>query len=182
MITKRFHLLAVTILSLGLLSACGAVPSGSPDSGAASADQTALDENGRPIGRNDGSSSYLDGRNNANDPSRAGDSAGMNTEQRIHFGLNSAMISPEAADTLTRNARLIGQRALTVEGHCDERGTREYNLALGQKRADAVKHFLVTQGLNSANIKTVSYGKERPLVQGNMDAAWNQNRRAELVY
>ena len=64
-----------------------------------------------------------------------------------------------------------------VEGHCDERGTREYNLALGERRANSVKDYLVAAGVNPDRIKTISYGKERPVALGSTDAAWKQNRR-----
>ncbi|HVI49793.1 MAG TPA: OmpA family protein, partial [Candidatus Sulfotelmatobacter sp.] len=66
---------------------------------------------------------------------------------------------------------------LTVEGHADERGTREYNIALGEKRANSVKEFLVAQGVQASRLKTVSYGKERPAVLGSNETAWAQNRR-----
>ncbi|MEE8224064.1 MAG: OmpA family protein, partial [Alphaproteobacteria bacterium] len=67
---------------------------------------------------------------------------------------------------------------ISVEGHCDERGTREYNLALGERRANSAKNYLVALGVNPKRIRTISYGKERPAVAGSNDAAWAQNRRA----
>jgi peptidoglycan-associated lipoprotein len=69
----------------------------------------------------------------------------------------------------------------TIEGHCDERGTREYNLALGERRAESVQKFLLNQGIVSNRLDTISYGKERPAVMGNDESAWKQNRRAVLV-
>ena len=69
----------------------------------------------------------------------------------------------------------------TVEGHCDERGTREYNLALGERRANAAKNFLVSLGIDARRVATISYGKERPAVVGSNEAAWSQNRRGVLV-
>ncbi len=68
-----------------------------------------------------------------------------------------------------------------IEGHCDERGTTEYNLALGERRAGSVKDFLVSQGVSSAQLSTISYGEERPAVSGSDEAAWAKNRRAEFV-
>jgi len=68
--------------------------------------------------------------------------------------------------------------SVTIEGHCDERGTREYNLALGEKRAQAVKNYLGTLGVGDSRISSVSYGKERPAVVGSNDGAWSQNRRS----
>jgi len=70
---------------------------------------------------------------------------------------------------------------VTVEGHCDARGTREYNLALGERRANSAKNYLVALGVNSNRLKTISYGKERPAVVGSNAAAWSQNRRSVLV-
>ena len=70
---------------------------------------------------------------------------------------------------------------VTVEGHCDERGTREYNLALGDRRASAAKNFLAAQGVNASRIATISYGKERPVADGTDEAAYAQNRRAVTV-
>ena len=67
---------------------------------------------------------------------------------------------------------------LTIEGHCDERGTREYNLALGEKRAQAVKNYMTSLGISSSQISTISFGKERPAVVGSNDGAWSQNRRS----
>jgi peptidoglycan-associated lipoprotein len=70
---------------------------------------------------------------------------------------------------------------VVIEGHADERGTREYNLALGDRRATAVRDFLVAKGINAARVRTVSYGKERPSVAGSTEDAWAKNRRAETV-
>ncbi|MBF0136871.1 MAG: peptidoglycan-associated lipoprotein Pal [Magnetococcales bacterium] len=109
--------------------------------------------------------------------------AGGEPEHRIYFDFNSASITPESGRTLTSNAQWIkakNPKEVVIEGHCDERGTREYNLALGQKRADSVKQFLSSQGVDWYRIRTVSYGKERPLVYGHDEFAWAKNRRAEL--
>ena len=80
----------------------------------------------------------------------------------------------DQADFLKQNPTL----KITIEGHCDERGTREYNLALGEKRASSAKDYLIALGINNARIKVVSYGKERPQVLGSNKAAWKMNRRA----
>ena len=70
---------------------------------------------------------------------------------------------------------------ISIEGHCDERGTREYNLALGERRANAAKDYLVQLGINPSRIKTISYGKERPVALGSSEGAWAQNRRSVTV-
>lgn len=100
---------------------------------------------------------------------------------RVFFALNSSAISKEGADTLKRQAEWLKNHkhfSITVEGHCDERGTREVNIALGERRAEAVKSFLVKHGVDADRIDTISYGKERPAVIGNSEAAWKQNRRS----
>ena len=100
---------------------------------------------------------------------------------RVFFALNSSAISKEGADTLKCQAEWLKNHKLfsiTVEGHCDERGTREVNIALGERRAEAVKSFLVKHGVDADRIDTISYGKERPAVIGNSEAAWKQNRRS----
>jgi len=99
---------------------------------------------------------------------------------RVFFGLNSSNLSSEAQATLMRQAEWLAEHKLfsiTVEGHCDDRGTREFNIALGERRAEAVRRFLVEHGVDADRMDTISYGKERPAVIGNSDDAWKRNRR-----
>ena len=99
---------------------------------------------------------------------------------RIYFAYDRSDISPEARAILTKQSDWLkknGNVTVTVEGHCDERGTREYNLALGERRATAVKNVLVALGIPANRVSTISYGKERPAVVGSTEAAWAQNRR-----
>ena len=101
----------------------------------------------------------------------------------VHFELDSAALTDEARSTLEKHALwLQGQRdvRVTIEGHCDERGTVEYNLALGEQRARAVREYLASLGVAGARLKVVSYGKERPLDPGSDEAAWARNRRAHF--
>ncbi|WP_207459406.1 peptidoglycan-associated lipoprotein Pal [Azospirillum sp. SYSU D00513] len=108
----------------------------------------------------------------------------VNVGDRVFFGLDRYDLSPEARGTLDRQAQWLKSYpnvTVTMEGHADERGTREYNLALGERRANSVKNYLVAQGINSARVKVVSYGKERPAVLGSNEAAWAQNRRGVTV-
>lgn len=103
---------------------------------------------------------------------------------RIFFAFNSADISSEAQQILQRQAewlRRYSNVGVTIEGHCDERGTREYNLALGERRAQAAKNVLVAAGIPAARLSTISYGKERPAVPGSGEDAYGQNRRAVTV-
>ena len=103
---------------------------------------------------------------------------------RIFFAFDRSDISPEAREILARQAdwlRRYPNVTVTIEGHCDERGTREYNLALGERRAQAAKNVLVALGIPAARISTISYGKERPAVVGSTEEAYAQNRRAVTV-
>jgi len=103
---------------------------------------------------------------------------------RIFFAFDRSDISPEAREILTRQAdwlRRYPNVTVSIEGHCDERGTREYNLALGERRAQAAKNVLVAAGIPAARISTISYGKERPAVVGSTEEAYAQNRRAVTV-
>jgi len=100
---------------------------------------------------------------------------------RVLFGYDSSELDDEDRSVLDNQAEFLNQNPslqVTIEGHCDERGTREYNLALGEKRASSVKDYLTSLGINSDRISVVSYGKERPQVLGSNKAAWSMNRRS----
>lgn len=104
----------------------------------------------------------------------------VNVGDRVLFGYDSYELASEARLTLEHQAAWLAQYpsiSIVVEGHADERGTREYNLALGERRANAVKNYLVALGVAPSRVTTVSYGKERPAVPGSNEAAWAQNRR-----
>ena len=103
-----------------------------------------------------------------------------NVGDRVLFEFDKFDLQAQARGTLDRQAAWLKQYpsvTVRVEGHCDERGTREYNLALGQRRAAAVRDYLVALGVSSSRVDVISYGKERPEVVGSNDAAWAQNRR-----
>ena len=105
----------------------------------------------------------------------------VNVGDRVFFGFDKYNLQPKARDTVRRQAAWLKRYpgvVISVEGHADERGTREYNLALGERRANSAKNYLVNLGINPNRIRTISYGKERPAVAGSNDAAWGQNRRA----
>lgn len=107
-----------------------------------------------------------------------------NVGDRIFFDTASATIAPEGLKTLERQAAWLKRYpnvVVQIEGHCDERGTREFNLGLGERRAYVVKQILVADGVAAARISTISYGKERPAVAGSNEAAWAQNRRAVTI-
>ena len=102
----------------------------------------------------------------------------------VYFGFDSSELAVEAQAILDRQAAFLSVNptmVVVVEGHADERGTREYNLALGDRRAVAVRDYLLAKGLNASRIRTVSYGKERPAVTGSNEGSWEFNRRAATV-
>ena len=102
----------------------------------------------------------------------------------VYFGYDSASLNAVAQATLIRQAGFLNANpalTVTIEGHCDERGTREYNLALGERRATAARDYLLAQGVNSARIRVISYGKERPVAAGSTESSWSKNRRAATV-
>ena len=108
----------------------------------------------------------------------------VNVGDRVFFNYDSSDLDSDAQELLQDQVAWLKQYSdvsVIVEGHCDERGTREYNLALGEKRAQSVKNYLISLGISSDRISTISYGKERPAVVGSNDGAWAQNRRSVTV-
>jgi peptidoglycan-associated lipoprotein len=153
MITRMIGIVAAVLL----LAACSSntPPAGGP---------------GGPMGGGPGGPGYAPG-SQQDLAATAGD--------RVFFAYDQATISPEGQQILERQATWLkrySQVSVTIEGHCDERGTREYNLALGERRAQAVKNILVALGIPAARIQTISYGKERPIIVGSDEAGYAQNR------
>ena len=108
----------------------------------------------------------------------------MNGRDVIYFDTDKYDIDSEDAAALRQQAQYLLQYAqirATIEGHCDERGTREYNIALGERRANAAKNYLVSLGVPAARLTTISYGKERPVALGSDEQSWAQNRRAVTI-
>ncbi|MCM0021241.1 MAG: peptidoglycan-associated lipoprotein Pal [Tagaea sp.] len=108
----------------------------------------------------------------------------QNVGDRVFYDYDRSELRPEARRTVERWAAWMRQHAnvtITIEGHADERGTREYNIALGERRATAARNFLVSQGIDARRVATISYGKERPAVLGSNEGAWRQNRRGVAV-
>jgi peptidoglycan-associated lipoprotein len=104
--------------------------------------------------------------------------------ERVHFDFDKSDIRPDAEAVLQRKVTVLREYpdiTLRIEGHADERGSNEYNLALGQRRAEAVRRYLMSYGLDASRFTTISYGEERPLVAAHNEEAWAQNRRAEFV-
>ncbi len=156
------HARIISLLgALLLLAACSSPPPETPPPGPPG-----------PPGGGIGSTSVVPGSQQDLEAS-AGD--------RVFFAFDRSDITPEAQQILARQAdwlRRYPNVSVTIEGHCDERGTREYNLALGERRAQAVKNVLVASGISASRVSTISYGKERPIVVGSNEEAWAQNRVA----
>ena len=105
-------------------------------------------------------------------------------KDRVFFATNKSTLTTASRDTLRKQAAWMRKKkdiSVTIEGHADERGTREYNLALGERRANAVKDYLMTYGISGSRISVISYGKERPVNSGSTPLAWSQNRRSVTV-
>jgi peptidoglycan-associated lipoprotein len=108
----------------------------------------------------------------------------VNVGDRVFFESDSSELTPQARDTLDKQAQWLNQYsryAFTIEGHADERGTREYNIALGARRAQTVQAYLASRGVMAQRMHTISYGKERPVAVCNDISCWSQNRRAVTV-
>ena len=119
------------------------------------------------------------------DEEAAGPQAGLLATHLVYFDFDSSEIKGTGTDVVAAHAKYLGGHPDTrvrLEGHTDERGSREYNIGLGERRAQAVRRALLLQGAADAQISTVSYGEERPAVPGHDEAAWAKNRRVEIVY
>ena len=112
------------------------------------------------------------------------DANGRPLSRSFYFEYDASILNPADLAALEMHAQILRRNAdkrVVIEGHCDERGTREYNLALGERRATAARDYLLAQGVNSARIRVISYGKERPVAAGSTESSWSKNRRAATV-
>jgi peptidoglycan-associated lipoprotein len=119
------------------------------------------------------------------DDASASQQGPANVARIIYFDYDSYVIKPDFQQLIEAHARFLksnGKRHIVIEGHTDERGGREYNLALGQRRSEAVRRALGLLGVTDAQVESVSFGKEKPSAQGSDETAWAQNRRAEIAY
>lgn len=140
----------------------------------------------KPKNAQDGAANGADGANNGltlelNGDSDNGKAGGLKT---VNFGFDSSTLDSDSKETIKGNAEYLKTNAnvdVQVEGHCDERGGRQYNLALGERRAKAVRDYMVALGVEAKRLSTISYGSERSKVEGHDEAAWAQNRRANFV-
>lgn len=168
-------------LALALLIAAGCSSKGGDSSGNAA-------NGGADLGMDPnssygaGNSTFDSGINSGNGMNSGSETDALRAITTFYFEYDSSDLRPEAMRALDVHAgdlKSSGQRVV-LEGHADERGTREYNMALGERRAGAVQRYLVLQGVSPAQLELVSYGEERPVATGNSEESWAQNRRVEL--
>lgn len=167
---KTMKFFAVTILGL-ILAGCGGTQIEDPDP----VDTT--------YGGNDANTSGAGG----GDPYGGEDFHDPNASELgmvIYFDFDSSEVRPQDRDLVTAHADVLNNRSANVRlgGHADERGSREYNIGLGERRAQAVRQMLMIQGVNASQIQTVSFGEERPVSMGSSESSYAQNRRVEIAY
>jgi peptidoglycan-associated lipoprotein len=172
--------IAVFVVALVALAAC----SSSPDmSSNGTGSGSGADANGGGYGNGQGLNGQNGGATPLSGPGSAADLQ-QNVGDRVFFKTDQSGVDPEGQKTLQRQADWLKRYpnvTVTIEGHCDERGTREYNLALGARRSNSVRDFLVSHGVNPARITTISYGKERPIDPGTGEEAWAHNRNGHTA-
>ncbi|MDH5473842.1 MAG: peptidoglycan-associated lipoprotein Pal [Gammaproteobacteria bacterium] len=176
----RLKILSV-LLAAGFLVACDPAQVKDGDSaGGQMGDQTTtggISDTGVNTGR------YMD--NVSYDRAAINDSGSVLAERVIYFDFDSDQISPDFTELLVHHGKYLAANAdvsLRLEGHADERGTREYNVALGNRRAQAVRRLILLQGAAASQVAVISYGEEKPVALSHDEEAWRLNRRAELVY
>lgn len=182
-IFTRKHLIA--LMAAATLAGCSTTPDDTSTDVDSGADQTSS------VGTPSNDATY-----GAGDDSVDGMSTGMDTTKQslkdiamqattVYFDFDKSTIRPDAYDALKAHAAYLSANpsaSARLEGHADERGTREYNLALGERRGNAVANYLTANGASSSQLQVVSYGEERPLTEGHNEAAWAKNRRVEIKY
>jgi peptidoglycan-associated lipoprotein len=176
------------VLSAGLVAGCSSTGENvEDDSYGSDVEAIGQDEGSTVYGGDDGdgvSSGALSDEERAEAREQAEQEA-LRDITVFYFDFDTSEIKQEARDVLIAHARYLAdnpRQQVRLEGHGDERGTKEYNLALGERRANAVQRFLVVNGASRGQIETVSYGEEKPAVRGSSESAWAQNRRVELIF
>ena len=168
-----FYKFFISIFIVFFVAACATKPKDSADSSGSGSTSSSSD-----VSSEEGTITETDGSGIV---SGSQEDLIVNVGDRVFFGYDSSDLDSDALELLQDQVAWLKQNSdvsVTIEGHCDERGTREYNLALGEKRAQAVKNYLIGLGINPDRVSTISYGKERPAVVGSNDGAWAQNRRS----
>jgi len=169
MIFKSFLRYSIILISTLFITACATVP----DETASSSSSSSSSSTSGP--------QVIDGVYVGTDTIEM---LAVDVPDRVFFAYDSFALNSNAQDTLSKQASWLkanGSVTVAIEGHADERGTREYNLALGDRRANAAKDYLMSQGISANRITTISFGKEKPVVNASNDKAWAQNRRSVTV-
>ena len=169
--------LLASALLVFFLAACSTTPKDTADSSGSGSTSTSSDVS------SSGETDSTDSASASIEPGSQEDLI-VNVGDRVFFNYDSAELDTDAQELLQDQVAWLKQYSnvsVIIEGHCDERGTREYNLALGEKRAQSVKNYLINLGVSSDRVSTISYGKERPAVVGSNDGAWAQNRRSVTI-
>ncbi|MBW4933460.1 peptidoglycan-associated lipoprotein Pal [Marinobacter sp. F4206] len=176
------------LLSAGLFAGCSSTGE-TVGEGAYGSDVDAIDQEGGSTvyggGDQDGVSSSAMTEEERMAAQQQAEQEALRDITTFYFDFDTAEIKAEARDVLVAHAQFLANnpgQQVRLEGHADERGTKEYNLALGERRANAVQRFLVVNGASRGQMETVSYGEEKPAVMGSTESAWAQNRRVELVF
>jgi peptidoglycan-associated lipoprotein len=171
---RKSILVLLVAATLGI-AACGAKPKESPPAETPVESNTGADTSGADAA----------GVNTGEGEEAAGPQGGLLGRRTIYFDFDSSEIRGEGTEIVAAHARNLAGSAqvrVRLEGHTDERGSREYNIGLGERRAQAVRRALLLQGASESQLATVSYGEERPAGAGSDESAWAQNRRVEIVY
>jgi len=179
--TKTFVLLA----SLGLFAGCSSTQTMDDGTYDGVSDVPSLDHADGSVVYGGGDEDGVSASALSDEERAAAEQAALREITTFYFDFDTSEIKPEARDVLIAHARYLAENPhvrVRLEGHADERGSKEYNLALGDRRAQAVKRFLVINGASRGQIETVSYGEEKPAVLGSNESAWAQNRRVELIF
>ena len=167
-----FYKFFITIFMVLFVAACATTPKDSADSSGSGSSSSGSDVSSEGTITETSGSGIVSGSQ---------EDLIVNVGDRVFFEYDSSDLDSDALELLQDQVAWLKQNSdvsVTIEGHCDERGTREYNLALGEKRAQSVKNYLIGLGVNPDRVSTISYGKERPAVVGSNDGAWSQNRRS----
>jgi len=178
---KRILLIALALTGAALLAGC---PKKHNVNDAPVAGTQVPDSSGNAEGAST-STSPLGGDANSSSRGINGEGTGPLARKIIYFDFDKSEIKPEFADIVTATAHTLSANSrikLKLEGNTDERGTREYNIGLGERRAQAVRRALMLQGVAESQVSTVSFGAERPAAEGDDEAAWAKNRRVEVVF
>ena len=167
--------LLASALLVFFLAACSTTPKDTADSSGSGSSSSSSDVS---------SSGETESKESASIEPGSQEDLIVNVGDRVFFNYDSAELDSDAQELLQDQVAWLKQYSnvsIIIEGHCDERGTREYNLALGEKRAQSVKNYIINLGISTDRVSTISYGKERPAVVGSNDGAWAQNRRSVTI-